>query len=483
MAESSAPIPATRPTATVLWTPTPGGRRARAQRPGQILSAIARARRTAGLFGPDHPVVLETMTEAHELIDHLLAARLSLRFSIYEDAFFVENTVLLEESLQLQPLLVDMRAREIGTIELHAGLVPAELRSLVELLNLTPGEIRTRGGAATALEKLGVRHILVGPSGPPREDLDLKVDPREAYRAGLHVVDELTFQASRDVPLDLRKARLVLNSLMDIIAQDKMALLGVSALKSYDEDTAHHSVNVSVLSLVVGAQFEFSRIAMTTMGLASLLHDIGKVRVPRDILTKAGKLTLEELEIVRRHTLYGAHILRNLPGLARLAMVVAFEHHANYDLSGYPAIAAKPAPHLLTRIVQVADFFDAATSSRRVYHRAMLPNEAMTFILDRAGKIFDPVVARVFVQQLGLYPVGSVVELDTGDVGVVVAPGEREVARPVVQVLRSGGRDATAPYTVNLEEERDRRIARALDPVEAGIDPVAALQAEEQAVH
>src|SRR3972149_334584 len=105
MAESSAPIPATRPTATVLWTPPPGGRRARAQPPG-------------GLFGPDHPVVLETMTEAHELIDHLLAARLSLRFSIYEDAFFVENTVLLEESLQLQPLLVDMRARAVGAIEL-----------------------------------------------------------------------------------------------------------------------------------------------------------------------------------------------------------------------------------------------------------------------------------------------------------------------------------------------------------------------------
>src|SRR3972149_4853315 len=127
MAESSAPIPATRPTATVLWTPTPGGRRARAQRPGQIPRAIARARRTAGPFRPP-PV--------------------PPGFPTYNPAFFVETPVLQEESFQPQPLLVDMRAREIGTIELHAGLVPAELRSLVELLNLTPGEIRTRGGAA-----------------------------------------------------------------------------------------------------------------------------------------------------------------------------------------------------------------------------------------------------------------------------------------------------------------------------------------------
>ncbi len=475
--DGPAPFPgAAQPTATILWTPSPGARRTRAQRPGQVLSALSRARRTSALFGPDHPVVLETMSEAHALISHLLAQRASLRFSIDEDAFFVENTVLLEESLQLQPLLAELRAREIGTIELHAGLVPAELRSLVELLSLPPAEIRSRGGPTIALQQLGGRHIVVGPSGPPREDLDLRVDPREAYRAGLQVVDELTFQASRDVPLDLRKARLILNSLMDIIARDRVALLGVSAIKDYDEDTAHHTVNVSVLSLLIGAQLELDRTGLTTLGLAALLHDIGKVRVPWEILTKAGKLTQEELEIVRRHTLYGAQILRSLPGLARLAMVVAFEHHANYDLSGYPSITAKPVPHLLTRIVQVADFYDAATSARRVYQRAMLPHEAITFILARAGKIFDPVVARIFVQQVGLYPVGSVVELNSGEVGVVIAPAERQVARPVVSLVRDRGGAPIPAVVVNLQEERQRRIARALDPLDAGVDCVAALR-------
>ncbi|MDQ7851284.1 MAG: HD domain-containing protein [Armatimonadota bacterium] len=475
--EDPAPLSgAAHPAATVLWSPPPGMRRARPQRPGQILSALSRARRTSLLFGPDHPVVLETMSEAHTLISHLLAQRASLRFFIDGDAFFVENTVLLEESLQLQPLLAELRAREIGAIELHAGLVPAELRSLVELLGLPPAEIHRRGGPTTTLQQLGVRHIVVGPSGPPRQDLDLRVDPREAYRAGLQVVDELTFQASRDVPLDLRKARLILTSLMDIIARNREALLGVSAIKDYDEDTAHHSVNVSVLSLLVGSQLELDRVGLTTLGLAALLHDIGKVRVPWEILTKASKLTQEELQVVRRHTLYGAQILRELPGLARLAMVVAFEHHANYDLSGYPAITAKPAPHLLTRIVQVADFYDAATSARRVYQRAMLPHEAITFILARAGKVFDPVVARIFVQQEGLYPVGSVVELDSGEVGVVIAPAEREVARPVVSLVRGRGGKPLPAVVVNLLEERKRRIARALDPLDAGVDCVAALQ-------
>ncbi|MBI3974828.1 MAG: HD domain-containing protein [Armatimonadetes bacterium] len=483
MSDSSTPALPARPTASVLWTSSARGGRGRARRPGQILSAIARARRTAALFGAEHPVVLETMSEAHAVITQLLANRSSLRFSIDEDAFFVENTVLLEESLQLYPMLLEMRQREIGMIELHAALELTELRSLVEVLNLPGAEVRSRGGAAGALEKLGVRHITVGPAGPPREDLNLKVDPREAYRAALQVVDELSFQASRDVPLELRKARLVLNSLMDIIAQDRVALLGVSALKNYDEDTAHHSVNVSVLSLLTGGQFELSRIAMTTLGLAALLHDIGKMRVPLDILAKAGTLTPEEQATVQRHTLYGAHILRNLPGLARLAMVVAFEHHANYDLSGYPRITAKKAPHILTRIVQVADFYDAATSSRRVYHRAMLPHEAMKFILDRAGKTFDPAVAKVFVHQLGLYPVGSVVELDTGDLGVVVGPGERDLARPVVKVLRDRAGHPLAPSALSLEMTRERWITRAVDPLDVGIDTMAALHGEEQATH
>ncbi len=483
MADAPGQVSAARPTATVLWVASPDTLRARALRPGQILSVLARARRTAALFGSDHPVVLKTMAETHEVIGQMLATRQSLRFSIHEDAFFVENTLLLEESLQLQPLLLELRARDIGAIEIHAGVTLEEMRSLVELLNLTPAEIQSRGGPSIALERLDARRIVVGPSGPPREDLNLRVDPREAYSAGLQVVDDLTFQASRDLPLDLRKARLVLNSLSEIITKDKVAMLSISALKNYDEDSAHHSVNVSILSLVLGVQFELSTIVMTTLGLAALLHDIGKVRVPREILTSAGKLTAAEMEQVRRHTFYGAHTLRNLPGVARLAMVTAFEHHANYDLSGYPEITAKTVPHFLTRIIQVADFFDAATSSRRVYRRPMLPNEAMTFILDRAGKMFDPVVAKVFVRQLGLYPVGSVVELDTEELAVVIGPGEREVTRPVIKVVRDHARKPIDPYTISLEAQRERRIVRAVDSLDVGIDSATAVREGEEAVH
>ncbi len=456
----------------VLWGGDVEVRRRASGRLGDILTALARAKRNAVLYSADHPFMATTMDEVHAVIDGLLGRRSSLRLSIHEDTFFAENTLLLEESLRYYGLLAELREREIGTLEFLAGVQAWEIARLVEALNMKTADLRGLGGAAALLQHHGVHHILVGPPRPlsAEDHAGLKVDPRDAYRAGLRVVDELNFEAARDLPLEMRKAKLVLKSLIDLVTADRVSLLSVAALKGYDEDTFHHCVNVSILSLMLGARLELDRVLMVTLGLAALLHDIGKVRIPPGIVTKPGTLTPEELEIIRRHPVHGAHLLGNLSGLARLAMVVAFEHHANFNLSGYPRIMAKGVPHLLTRIVHVADVYDAMTSSRRLYRRPMLPWEAMRVILDGAGKVFDPTLARLFVQVLGLYPVGSVVELDTGELGVVLRPGEREVTRPLVKVARGAAWEPIDPYIMNLEEERERRIARALDPVEAEIE-------------
>ncbi|MDR7523786.1 MAG: HD domain-containing protein [Armatimonadota bacterium] len=472
MSDPSAPTAS--PIARLLWAPPSGAaRRAGGARPGDVLRGISRIKRTRALYGIDHPVSAQTLEEVHGLIQEVLASRPSLRLSVYEDTFFVGNTVLLEESLQLFPLLAEFRERDIGTLDLHEGVEVWEVHRLIDVLQMGAADLRRAGGAAGWLQMQGVTRLSVGP--PPKDQPTLKVEPRDAYRSGLRAMDEVNFQASRRLPLDLRKTKLVVKSFTDIIAEDRFAMLGLAALKGYDEDTCHHSVNVGILSLLIGSQLEFSRPLMATLGLAALLHDLGKMLIPREILGAPRALTLEEQDIIKRHTLYGARLMRGFPGLARLAMVVAFEHHANYDLSGYPRVTVKRAPHLLTRIVQLADFFDAATSSRRLYRRPMLPVEAMRHILDGAGKSFDPVLARIFVQVLGLYPVGSVVELDTDEVAVVIRPGEREAARPVVKVVRNAAWREITPYTISLEEDRQRRILRALDPVEAGLDVTAHL--------
>ncbi len=441
-------------------------------RPRDILRGLSRVRRTAALYGKDHPVIGRLIADLLPIVAELLANRASLAIFIHEETFFVDNTMLLEESVQLFPLLADLKKRKILQVELRSGLEADELRDFVDVLNMPAADLDHLGGAARYLGQHSVHHIGVGeiqpgmvlPQARPR------IDPTDAYRAGLHVMDEMYFQASRDVTLDLHKADLIVNSLIELLTKDKIGLMGAATIKKYDEDTAHHSVNVCILSLLMGSRLQFDPTLTSALGLAALLHDIGKVRIPLDVLRKTGEFTHADREIMKRHTVHGAQLLRNLPGKARLGMIVAFEHHANYDLSGYPDIVTKEHPHILSRLVQIVDAFDAATSSRRIYRRPLAPDDAMRFILEGAGTIFDPELARVFLSTMGAYPVGTVVRLNTGELAVVKLPAERDTRQPTVRVFADSDATPLEPYDVVLEDDDERRIVETLDPLEVGVD-------------
>jgi len=146
-----------------------------------------------------------------------------------------------------------------------------------------------------------------------------------------------------------------------------------------------------------------------------------------------------------------------------------FEHHANYNLSGYPRLVAKDLPHPLARLIQIADFYDAAVASTGRARGRMLPYLAVRFIIDGAGRTFDPMLARVFQQVLGTYPIGSVVELSSGEIAVVQRPSDRDAERPVVKVV-ADRKGPAEPRVVDLEEALDPRIVRGLAPEDVGID-------------
>ncbi len=470
---SVAPQAAAGPPAT-----TPEGVQAPARlRPGDVLRGFSRIRRTSALYGKDHPVIGRLVDDGQRLVESLLRDRPSLTFFIHEETFFADNAMLLEESLQISSLLVEFKKRNILSIEIHRGLQPQELRRFVDMLNIPAADLQRLGGAGAYLGEHGVTHIVAGSvqANPVLPRGGLSVDPHDAYRAGLRVMDELYSQASRATGIDLRKANVVVNSLIDLLTNDQYSLMGTATIKNYDQDTCHHSVNVGILSLFMATRLEFDRDLAYTLGLAALLHDIGKVRVPIEILNKAGKFTAEERDIMQQHPVYGARLLQDLPDRAKLAMVVAFEHHANYDLSGYPRIATKKQQHLLARIVQIVDVFDAATSARRIYRRPMPPEDAIRLIQEGAGTLFDPVLARLFMHAIGLYPVGTLVQLDTGELAVVRQPGKRDAARPSVSVIDPLAPVPTVARAVHLEEEPDRRIVRSRDPIAAGLNPRAYL--------
>jgi HD-GYP domain-containing protein (c-di-GMP phosphodiesterase class II) len=211
--------------------------------------------------------------------------------------------------------------------------------------------------------------------------------------------------------------------------------------------------------------------------MAALMHDIGKVQTPNEILNKPGKLTDEEFAILKRHTVDGAEILRRTPEMPTLAPVVAFEHHLRADGTGYPA-ASRPQLNLGTSLCGIADVYDAMRS-KRVYQPAVPTDRILAVLKDNDGSQFDRNLVRRFVQLVGIYPAGNMVRLDTGEVAVVLKAYAPDPYRPQVRVLL--GRDGlplSPTQDLNLWEldrERARSIQAPVDPADYGIDPLAHL--------
>jgi len=247
--------------------------------------------------------------------------------------------------------------------------------------------------------------------------------------------------------------------------------------KNYDESSSYHAVNVAILALLVGTRLGLERDALMALGMGALLHDVGKVRVPRDVLNRATTLSARDQEILDRHPIHGVMFRRDLVLLGRAAARCALDHHAGNDGSGYPRLAGKPRPHLFSRIVAVADTYDTVTSARRGTQRKLRPDLAMRWIAVGLGSTYDPVVSKVFLRLMGAYPVGSLVELEDKRLALVVRPSESRVERPVVQVIR----DVRLADTVDLNATTAVGIAHGLDPDEANVD-VEALMAQQQPV-
>jgi HD-GYP domain-containing protein (c-di-GMP phosphodiesterase class II) len=265
---------------------------------------------------------------------------------------------------------------------------------------------------------------------------------RSAFFTALAVHRAYYRGAQQGKPLPFRHAKRTVQSLVDAVIEGESAILGLTTLKAHDNFAFFHSVNVCVLSVGLGKRLGLDRTQLVDLGMAALLHDLGKAVMPSGILGKAGALTPEELAHIHRHPHLGVRELLRFGGLNQQlypAMVGCFEHHMSCDGTGqgYPKIAEPYRPHLFGRIVAIADCFDAL-SAKRVYRKRAHPHdETLAYLLSLAGTKFDPALVKLFVNLVGVYPVGSVVRLRSGRVGVVVssprAPGRSHM--PLVRLL------------------------------------------------
>lgn len=265
----------------------------------------------------------------------------------------------------------------------------------------------------------------------------------------------------------VRKAERLTQQMTDIIKQDESILVGLASIKNFDEYTFAHSVNVCILSMLIADRLRLYKSDIARLGVAALLHDIGKTYVPQTILNKPGRLVERDWELMKYHTFFGVTELTRIKGLREVsdALFVALQHHVHYNMQGYPQKPGGWNLRLFSRIVTVADYYDAMTTPRIYNTRAVTPDRALQFILKNSGEIFDPFIAKVFIKAMGIYPVGTVVELDTGERAVVVRQNEdsRLMHRPWVRLIEARGQLIPDTPQVDLaERDASGRYARSI---------------------
>lgn len=247
----------------------------------------------------------------------------------------------------------------------------------------------------------------------------------------------------------------LVNEIVENILSSKCAMINMVDLKVFDDYTFYHSVNVSVLSIVIGNALSLNRNILYKLGLSAVLHDIGKVFIPKMILNKKSRLTDEEQETIQSHAYKGYEYLKEKFQIPAPSYVGILQHHERYDGTGYPNMAKDVQISLFGRIIAVADVYDALTSNRP-YRKALTPSDAIEYIMGGGGTLFDPSIASRFTQVVAPYPVGSCVLLSNNKTGIVVENYSDCCIRPRIKIIKHQNEELE-PYFIDLRNDKNAR--------------------------
>ena len=303
-----------------------------------------------------------------------------------------------------------------------------------------------------------------------------------AYAGSIASLKEVIGKVTDNRPAGIRQTVRIVQKTVDLVIEKRSILLKLSTLRDHDDYTYTHSVNVSILAICLGQHIGLTKNALETLGICGLFHDLGKVDVPLKILNKQGRLTDHEFKVIQKHSLNSIrHIskLRAPRELKSKIMLAPFEHHLKYDLSGYPRSWRSEPLSLFGRILTIVDVFDAITSHRIYRSEAISPDQALSMMSESAGKDFDPILLKAFINMLGVYPVGTLVELNTGEIGLVSEnPEQSDGMHPLVTILIPAGEQGyTRGETVDLSERETsdgrykRSVLKTYNPALFGVQP------------
>lgn len=452
-------------------------------------------RTNAALDKPVDAMLTLIKTMAH---DKPITLRLQNDFLFLGDNHLKVNA----QQMAVATSIIDaLNALKIGGMTFSLTVESKDLREFAALfVSLDPDnktvedfrkEITARGIAGIELEEQRQLQIrkgtgTAGSTGPDgTESTDPKVQRRMNAKNGYakvgRSVGTLTQAAREGGTISFKQAKRAIQNIIDLMVDDEATVLGLTTLRCHDQYTHNHSVNVSLLSMALANRAGYPKVELADLGLAALFHDMGKSTIPMEILNKPGEFTDDDWVAMRNHPTEGVLSLSKMRGITNLPgrmAAASFEHHMNLDFSGYPKLTVPWTLSLTGRILTIADCYDAMTSSRVYRREPMSPSKVLNMMLSKSGKAFDAVLLKLFVNCVGIIPIGSLVMLETSELAVVLKPAadKANAERPFVRVITDPqGNPVDHGREVDLTEKNEtedfrHNIIRLIDNTEYKFD-------------
>ncbi|MCM8774215.1 MAG: HD domain-containing protein [Candidatus Omnitrophica bacterium] len=421
----------------------------------KFLTEFASALQVVKLYTLEHIMSKQAVDKVYERLLEILNRNEEIVIGIVGEEFVSGKEVFFELSKRMRYLISDLISKGIEKIILIRGVSREELYNFIKLLITKKEDIKV--DYEKYLSFLGVKHIYVGRIktsdnlGEERlgiKDLNLDEDV-------IGVVSNLFTEMLFNDTIDVIKTKVFINNLFRKLLNGEFSLFTISMVKEHDLLTFLHSINVAILSMFLSARLNFNKENIINIGIAGLFHDMGKIAISKELLSKPGSFNYGEMKKMHRHTIIGARILlKYVNSLGILPALVAFEHHLRYDLGGYPKLIYPYKPHKVSLIVSLCDFYDALRL-RRSYKKEYPPEIVYNIMFKEKGRFLDPLLFDKFFSVMGVYPVGTVVELSNGFLAVVKEENEEDIFSPKVEVISLSDK---SPILIDLKKRKDIRI-------------------------
>lgn len=424
-----------------------------------LLNQLSALLRTSQVHDTGNEAVVSGIDRLVSGVNELVVTLQTFRIILRGEYFYLNDWRIrysLEHILNIDFLTREFKKRELGGLIFSSNTCHEDIKTFIAAF--TAASFSQKPFDAIEKKMSAIRSVEVERlmKIAETESLDARRMVRKTYFNAVSYTAGIIRKISAGEKVSLKTAKRIVASVVDQIIEEDQLLLGMTAIKDYDEYTYQHSVNVSILSVALGQRLGLSRKMLTDLGMMALFHDIGKINVPSEILNKPASFDDEEWKIIRKHPFWGAKALLNLRRIDEFSInsaIVAFEHHLNYDLSGYPKIRGRFETGLFSRIISVADWYDAITSAR-VYTRTPLsPDRALAVMLENSGTRLDPLLVKFFINMVGIFPIGTIVILDTNELGFVAGTNQLFLKRPKVTIIIDRGGYRVEGRMVDLTEK------------------------------